>query len=379
MRDVSWEAVRVVAVREVRQRLRDRGFLLTTAFLLVAVTLPGIFAGGSGGEAEQYAVGSLDEQSAAVVEVAGQQDELFAAEVQSRSVDDRAEAERLLEAGELDVVVADGRELIVEDGIDGGLRSLLESSSVVERAGEQDAPPEAERLELAPLLSEGEADAAGLAALAAIVLFLLIYLPSYFVASGVVEEKASRVVEVILSSVRPRELLAGKVAGMGVLGLGQVVLVLALGLIVGAGSGFIAVSAETVALVIAVLGGFVLGFFLYGCLFAVAGAVVSRQEDLQYSVLVPTVVLFAAFFAVNSQVGEAGSGLARLLALLPPTAPFMLPVRIGSGEAAAWEIVAGVLLTLVAIAALVAAAGRLYAGSVLRFGGRVSLGDAWRG
>jgi ABC-2 type transport system permease protein len=379
VRGVSWEAIRVVAIREVRQRLRDRGFLLTTAFLLVAVALPGIFAGGSSGEAEQYAVGSLDDGSAALVEVAGQQDELFGAEVETRNVDDRDQAERLVEAGDLDVVVADGRDLIVEDGIDDGLRSLLESSNAVERAGGQDAPPEAERLQLAPLLSEGQADAAGLAALAAILLFALIYLTSYFVASGVVEEKASRVVEVILSSVQPRELLAGKVAGMGVLGVGQVVLVLALGLVVGAGTGFIAVSAETVALVIAVLGGFVLGFLLYGCLFAVAGAVVSRQEDLQYSVLVPTVGLFIAFFAVNSQAGEAGSGLARLLTLLPPTAPFMLPVRVGAGEAAAWEIVAGVLLTLVAIAALVAVAGRLYAGSVLRFGGRVSLGDAWRG
>lgn len=376
---MSWEAVRVVAVREIRQRLRDRGFLLTTAFLLAAVALPGIFAGGSGGEVEQYAVGSLDEQSAALAEVAGQQDELFAAEVEVRSVDDRDQAERLLEAGDLDVVVADGRELIVEDGIDDSLRSLLESSAVAERAGEADPPPEGERLQLAPLLSEAQADATGLAALSALLLFLLIYLPSYFVASGVVEEKASRVVEVILSSVRPRELLAGKVAGMGVLGFGQVVLVLALGLVVGAGSGFIAVSAEMVALVLAVLGGFVLGFCLYGCLFAVAGAVVSRQEDLQYSVLVPTVALFAAFFAVNSQAGEAGSGLARLLTLLPPTAPFMLPLRIGAGEAAAWEVVAGVLLTLAAIAALVVFAGRLYAGSVLRFGGRVSLSEAWRG
>lgn len=376
---MSWEAVRVVLLREIRQRLRDRGFLLTTVLLLALVVFPPLIIGAVAGGEEGYAVGTLDERSAALVEIAGDQAPLFEARIEARDVDGREEAERLVTAGELDAVVADGRELIVEEDPDDTLVSLLGSSAAVERAAGGEAPPAPQPLRVVPLDPEAQNQTAGLAALAIVLLFLVIYLPSYFVASGVVEEKASRVIEVILSSVRPSELLAGKVLGLGLLGLLQVVAILALGLVVGVGSGAILLTPELLALVIAVAGGFVLGFLFYGCLFAVSGAVVSRQEDLQYSQLAPTVVLFASFFASQSQAPDAGSGVAQVLTLLPPTAPFMLPVSVGNGEAGALEILLSVALTLVAIALLVLAAGRLYAGSVLRFGGRVSLGEAWKG
>ncbi|MCP9488752.1 MAG: ABC transporter permease [Solirubrobacteraceae bacterium MAG38_C4-C5] len=375
---MSWGSVRVVAVREIRQRLRDRGFLLTTVLLLVLIVLPGLVFGGSGGT-ERYAVGSLGEDSAALVEAADVQAPLFGAQLEITDVEDREQAELLVVEGELDVVVAPDRELIVEDDLQEGLGSLLRSSAVLEEAAGGDAPPEPPSFEVVPLVSETRSQVAGLAALATLLLFLVVYLPSYFVAAGVVEEKASRVVEVILSSVRPRELLAGKVLGLGLLGLAQVVVLLALGVLVGAGSGIVIVSPELAALVVSVLGAFVLGFLFYGFLFAVAGAVVSRQEDLQYSVLAPTAVLFVAFFVAQSQAPTADSSLAQVLGLLPPTAPFMLPVQVASGEAGGLEIALGVVLTLTAIVALAGAAGRLYAGSVLRFGGRVSLGDAWKG
>lgn len=375
---MSREAVRVVTLREMRQRLRDRGFLLTTVLLLALIVVPPFLIGGGGGE-ERYAVGSLDEESAALVETARRQAPLFEARVETRELDSREEAERLVGDGELDAVVTGERELIVEGDVDDGLRSLLASSAVLEQAGGGRATAEDGRLQVTQLTSETRAEAAGLAAFASLLLFLIIYLPSYFVASGVVEEKSSRVIEVILSSVRPRELLAGKVLGLGVLGLVQLVAILALGVLVAAGSGLLAAGPELVGVLVAVVVGFVLGFLFYGFLFAVSGAVVSRSEDLQYSQLAPTVVLFASFFASQSQASDAGTSLAQALALLPPTAPFMLPIRVGSGEAGVVEIAVSVTLALAAIAVIAWAAGRLYAGSVLRFGGRVSLGEAWKG
>jgi len=375
---MSREAVRVVTLREMRQRLRDRGFLLTTVLLLLLIVVPPFLIGGGGGD-ERYAVGSLDEESVALVETARRQAPLFEARVETRELDSREEAERLVGDGELDAVVTGERELIVEGDVDDGLRSLLASSAVLEQAGGGRAAAEDGRLQVTQLTSETRSEAAGLAALASLLLFLIIYLPSYFVASGVVEEKSSRVIEVILSSVRPRELLAGKVLGLGVLGLVQLVAILALGVLVAAGSGLLAAGPELVGVLVAVVVGFVLGFLFYGFLFAVSGAVVSRSEDLQYSQLAPTVVLFASFFASQSQASDAGTSLAQALALLPPTAPFMLPIRVGSGEAGAVEIAVSVALALAAIAVIAWAAGRLYSGSVLRFGGRVSLGEAWKG
>lgn len=375
---MSRKAVRVVTMREIRQRLRDRGFLVTSALLLAIVVVPPVLISAATSGQDRYTVGSLDDESAALLDVARDQAPLFDAELETRTVDDRQEAETLVTEGELDAVVADGRELIVDSDVEDGLASLLGSSAVLEEAGTEQVSPQDAALTVAPQVSEARSQTTDLAPFAIILLFVVIYLSPYFVAASVVEEKASRVIEVILSSVRPNELLAGKVLGLGILGLAQIAIILILGVLVGAGSGVVELSPELLALIVAVIASFVIGYLFYGFLFAVAGAVVSRSEDLQYSVLAPMVVLFVGFFGSRSQASDPSSTLAQVLALLPPTAPFMLPVRIGAGEAGAVELLASAIIALAAIAVIAWAAGRLYAGSVLRFGGRVGLTEAWR-
>lgn len=126
-----------------------------------------------------------------------------------------------------------------------------------------------------------------------------------------------------------------------------------------------------------VLAWFLLGCSFYSVLFAVAGAVVSRQEELQNSATPLNLVLVASFLAAISALGNPNGAIAKVASFLPPVAPLTMPVRVAGGDAAGWEIVASVLITLAAIAVLVPLAARLYAGAVLRTGARVKLRAAW--
>ena len=363
-------AIRVVTRREIRERLRDRGYLLTTLALAGGLTALALALALGGASRDRFAVAALDPASSRIVAAAREQAPLFGVTIDARRVSGSAQARRMLSAGDLDAVVAGGRRVLAEDAVDPTLRGLLATGR-----GARDAP----RLREVALVASGRAEAKRLALVVLPLLFVLIYLPAYFAAASVAEEKSSRVVEILLSSVHPRELLAGKILGLGLLGFAQVALAIVAGLGVATAAGFVELSGEVVALAACALACFVAGFLVYGCLFAVAGAVVSRQEDLQYAALAPTLILFAAFAAVSAQTSSAGSATAGWLALLPPTAPLMLPLRVGAGAASATEIALAVAINATLVAALLWAAGRLYAGSVLRFGGRVRLRDAWNG
>lgn len=209
-----------------------------------------------------------------------------------------------------------------------------------------------------------------------LLLFITIFTYGYWIANGVVEEKSSRVVEVVLSAIRPSHLLAGKVVGIGLLGLGQLTLLAAIGYL---GSLVLAVELPATAFAAsgAVLLWFVLGYAFYGCLFAIAGSLVSKQEDLQYSQLPIMVVILAGYGAAFFQISNPDSLVARALAFVPPFTPMIMLVRIGLGEVGIVEVMIAVLVMVAATAGLVSLAARLYAGSVLRFGARTGLRDAW--
>ena len=200
----------------------------------------------------------------------------------------------------------------------------------------------------------------------------------FWVATGIVEEKSSRVVELLLATVTPRALLAGKVLGIGMLALAQLLLLALVGLSAAVLVGILDVGAEAVQPVLVVLGWFVLGFGFYACLFALGAARVSRQEDLQSVTTPATMLVLGSFFAALYVNGSPDSTAGRVLGLLPPFSALVSPVRTASGEAAWWEPPLAVGLMLLALAGLVALAARVYEGSVLRMGGTVPLREAWR-
>jgi ABC-2 type transport system permease protein len=197
------------------------------------------------------------------------------------------------------------------------------------------------------------------------------------IAQSVVEEKQSRVVELLVAAMPVRWLLAGKVIGNTIMAVGQVVVIVGAGLI----GAVVAGQGELVGQLLAASGWFVafflLGFVMLACLWAVGGSLASRVEDLSSTTAVMQVLVIVPFFAAIFLIDP--SPTQRLLSYVPFTAPLLMPARVVLGTAEAWEpyvAAGGVLVTAVAFVLLGA---RLYAGSVLHTSGRLKAAQAWRG
>ena len=211
-------------------------------------------------------------------------------------------------------------------------------------------------------------------------LLLLTSLAVYgqWVVTGVVEEKNNRVVELILSTVRPRHLLAGKVIGIGLLGLAQLALIAGLAAALLAAGVFDAPAGlgGSVALVIP---WFALGFALYAVAYAAAGALASRQQNADTAGQPVTYTLLAVYFAGYIALASNMDGLlANVLTVFPLTAPLVLPARSALVGVPLWEHALAVVLVLATIYALVRFAGRVYGHGLLRSGPRLGLRAAWR-
>jgi ABC-2 type transport system permease protein len=302
-----------------------------------------------------------------------------------------AEAEAALEAESIDIALVDGSTLItpVGSGVGGSsLASLLQEAAAAVKldalAGEGAAAVAIlteDNLAVRSLADEtAEAtEARVLIAFGGLVLMYFAIL-SYgtWTLSGVTEEKTSRVVEVLLATVRPWQLLAGKIIGIGLLGLAQFVITIAVAMVTIRVTGVVELPAVPVASIPVLVLWFVLGFALYSVGFGAAGALVSRVEDAQ-SVATPfTLMSILGFFVSFQVVNDPGGTFATVMSLLPPTAPFAVPVRTAFGAIPWWELALSVVLTVGAILALVRFAGRAYSGGLLRFGNKVSWKDAIR-
>lgn len=198
-------------------------------------------------------------------------------------------------------------------------------------------------------------------------------------AQGVVEEKTSRVVELILSTIRPWQLLAGKLIGVAVVGLIQVVLLGGAVAILAQASGAISLPADIGPTVVTLAVWFLLGFFLFAAMLAAAAARVSRQEDLQ-GVVQPVMMLITTPFMLGIFLltKDAHSPATEWLSLVPIFSPILMPARMLLGIAPIWQVVVALLLAAAALALMIRVSGRMYSNSVLRSGSRVRLSEALR-
>lgn len=390
--------VGLVAAREVTEKIRSRGFLIFTAVMAVvlpgAVLMMGLLGGYSG--QSRYDIVTTGKHSTQLSRVIEQRAEASDATVGVREVS-RDHARRAVRDGAADAAVLNASRVLVDGSPGSQLIGLVRSSvahlhavRTLRGAGVAD---EQVRKALSPqplhVVSVGEdqsqqagqeGDVSGTAIIlvGVVLLFFALVIYGSWVASGIVEEKASRVVEVVLATVRPVRLLAGKVLGIGVLALGQLAFSVALGVAVAVAMD-VTLPPVTLVAVASVLLWFVLGFGFYCCIFAVAGSLVSKQEDLQYTQMPALLPIIAGYFlAMQSQIGGVGPALAHALAYVPLFSPMMMPVLSASGEVAGWEVGIAAVLTAAAAVVLMRVAARLYTGSVLRFGARVSLREAWK-
>jgi ABC-2 type transport system permease protein len=191
---------------------------------------------------------------------------------------------------------------------------------------------------------------------------------------GVMEEKASRVVEVLLATIGPTQLLAGKVIGIGAVALAQAVALVAFALVLATAVGSSLVHGAAPLVVAATFVWLVLGYAFYSWVYAAAGSLAERQDQVQSLVLPLSAPLIFGY--VVSLIGvRSGSAslLVKVLAYLPPTAPFAMPTLVGFGEATPWQFMLSAVLSLVCTVGVARVAVRVYRAAVLRTGGRVRL------
>jgi ABC-2 type transport system permease protein len=383
------EAVTLVARREITERVREKSFLVSTGINVAIIVVVVIVASLIGGGETRYAVGYTDAAGLAVAEAAARAAEGSDVTVEPRRVD-AAAVSAGLDDGSLDAVVA-GNVIRSQEQPEDELLTLLQAAhrqvsaaQGLVRAGvsgnearEVLSPPPLRVSTVEPVDDDEDAKA-GVTFFIIIVLYGQILTYGYWVAAGVVEEKASRVVEVVLAAVKPVHLLAGKVIGLGLLGLGNLLLVGVVGLIAAEVTGAIDVTGDILGATALALVWFLLGYAFYACTFAVAGALVPRQEELQSSMTPLSLILLVSLFLAFAVQSNPDGTLAKVLAFVPTTAPMTMPPRIVLGDASTLEIVASFVVTIGASLVLIPIAARLYEGGVLRTGSALKLREAWR-
>lgn len=221
--------------------------------------------------------------------------------------------------------------------------------------------------------------------------FLTLVFYGLWVASGVVAEKSSRVMELLISAATARQLVVGKILGIGLAGLAQVGLVLlpALAALLASGSIGDAVlgpdsgtgaslSALSPGLLAGFLVYFVLGFGLYASLYAGAGSLLSREEDLQTVALPLSIPAVAGYFPAVIALSGSASWPIRLASYIPLWSPFVMMSRLATGRVEPWEVVLslGLLALTVPLVALLAI--RVYRAGVLMYGQPPTPRAYWR-
>lgn len=378
-------AVFLTARRELRERVKSRAFIASTVVQVLVVLAIVIVSSLTGGDTETFTVGTVGDDAVTVAEVAQTQQEAFAVEVELEAFSDEEAARAAVEVGDIDAVVSGGK-LITGAGPSEALLALIQQASAsvsgaeaLRAEGLGDADIRAV-LEPDPLAVDeiGEESGAGVAFVSSLLLYIAIIASGYAVATGVVEEKSSRVVEVVLSAIRPVHLLAGKVLGIGLLSLGQLLVIVIAGLAAAVPTGAVDLPDSTVPTAALVALYFVLGYLVYACAFAVSGAIVSRQEDVQSSSAPLTLVLVAAYLVAISAAESPEGTVAVVSTFIPPLAPMIVPSRAAQDALPLGELVISVALMIMAAGALLWFAARVYDRTVLRMGAPMKLREALR-
>jgi len=391
---MNFHAIRLVAGREIRERVRGWSFRLSTA--AVVVLAAGLIIAGD------VVPGLIEQESTlGIVSGAGTPAGIEQAlersaleldeEVDAAPYPNREAAAAALRDGDIDAYLAGG-ELVFESDEQTSLTAVVNRAVYLARLPEVLdelglSPEEAQPL-VAPegvtvsSLEPGDAEDRGartaVAALAAIGLYLVLVLYGSWMLTGVAEEKSSRVVEVLLGLLRPEELLAGKT--LGILGTAAIQIVCAgIGAAVGlavTGNTDIPDLAFDMAAVTA--GFFILGVLLYGLLYAAFGATVSRQTDAQTAAMPVTFLLLIPYLLSLTVVPADPDGtVAFVLGIFPLSSPLVMPSLVALDAASALEVAVAFALMFPTLAFVAWLGGRIYAGAILS-NRRTPVGDLLR-
>ena len=223
-----------------------------------------------------------------------------------------------------------------------------------------------------------------------ILTFMAILTYGNWVAQSVAEEKSGRVMELLITAATPRQLLIGKVLGTGAAGLTQYLVIVVAAIIGFVANGPVAealgVSGQApitlpdldAPMILAFAAFFLLGFVLYSTLYAAAGSMVSRIEDVQQAVGPLIFLAMAGYFASFTGLNDPDAGWVGILSLVPFFSPYLMPARMLLTSVDTAEVLLALALLALTLAAALWLAARIYSAGVLLYGQRVGLRSIWR-
>jgi ABC-2 type transport system permease protein len=410
MSGVVWAVVR----REYLQRVRSRWFLVGTLalplFMAGLVFVPAWFAGREAVSSRALMLldrtGVMAEMLVPRLEMAG-----FTVRELPPGVERPDQLEVFLEEGRIggflvlgDAALVRGRATYHAASPPSPVRTLALRQAVVQTAlglrfdaGGDDVGALLAGGELEVRVRSGEGSAmeepAFLAAyVGAFMLYMTILLYAVAVMRSVLEEKTNRVVEVVISAMRPFQLMLGKIVGVGAVGLTQLAIWVASGFLLayfglpavaamnpegadlGAVLGSVSLARYAAWFVVFFLG----GYFMYSGLYAAVGAMCSSDEEAQQAQFPVIMLLVVPVVFVMQVIQEPDTPLSIILSLIPPFTPVLMYARAVGGGVPVWQLLLGVLGMALSVLAIAWVAGRIYKVGILMTGKRPTLPELWR-
>jgi ABC-2 type transport system permease protein len=378
----------LVARREVRMRLRSRvfvgGTIVMTALVVVGIVAASLLAGKTNPVRVGFSGGSQALEHSFTASAAA-----LGGKVTVSDIADVVAGEAQVTAGTLDVLVigsSTAPTAVAKDAVPSNVQSALSLAAEAARLSDAGLSPTAVKSAMAlvpvqllqpPNPKDNENLFAGLAV--GILLFIALGQYGNMVAQSVVEEKATRIMEILLATIPPSRLLAGKVIGIGLVGLLQLTIVGAAALVAIHLTNVAAIPAFGVAAILGDIFWFLLGFLFYATAYAAVASLVSRQEEVQSAVAPIGILQIAGYLLVYAALPNPSGPLATVCSLLPPFAPYLMAVRMAATDVPFWQVALAVALIVASIGGLTWLAGRMYTNAAMRIGARVRFMDAFRG
>jgi len=386
-------SVGLVARREVLERVRGRIFRVGTLIILLvvgaAIVIPKIHTSHSTPPQQVGVVGAPNQELTQVIKYSGKQVKV---PVEVVSEPTQQAAEEALRSGKLDAAVVGGDKIFVYQPVSSDSKSdtatLLEVLApelgvlhAYQQAGlsgtqiEQVAKARPVPVESLQANNNNNVNK-GTSVIGVILIFLMITQYNTWILMGVMQEKASRVVEVLLAAVRPIQLLGGKVLGIGLVAMGQAALIVGFAFVVSKAVGSDLLRGTGGLLLLTDLLWLILGYAFYSWLYAAAGSTAERQDQVQTLALPLSLpILIAYIYSITVASSGSPSLLFKVLAYLPPTAPFAMPVLVGLDQVTWWQFLISVVLAVAGTVVMAWFAAGIYRRAVLKSGQRVSLRD----
>ena len=382
-----------LARRDFVQRAKSKAFIMALVFTVGIVLVIGPLISLADSEPGATYVGLVGELPAGTPAAIRDQADQLDMDVQLRQYATVGDAEAAVAAGEIRAAVSGG-EMIFQEEVEPRLAAVLSNGvSTAERelvAADLGLSPRDVDCLLFPVILEprtlgaAETDEDQANELAALIGLMLLYISilmfGQFVMMGVMEEKQTRVVEVVLSRVKPTQVLIGKVIGVGLLGLIQIIAVGGAAILTLSTADLVDIDVSGIG--VKVLGllivWYLLGYAFYSFLYGALGATISRQEDMQGVAMIPVLLILPGFFLGQLALMNPHGTLATVASFLPIWSPMVMAVRSTASTVPIWEVATAIALLLITTYLLVQFGGRIYRGAILQTASKTKLRAAWR-